>query len=59
VRCEVSYEGGNCKQRGDESNQLESQWTDDLPNQEMNDTELFFDENKGLYKNKGDKETDQ
>jgi len=33
--------------------------SDDLPNQEKNPTELFFDGKQGLYIQKGDKETDQ
>jgi len=58
VHREVSDEGGNCKRGGDESEKLESQWMT-FPIKKRINTELFIDRNKGVYIQKGYKETDQ
>jgi len=43
----------------DEMSRLSEYPSEDLPNQEKNYTELFIDRNKGLFTQKGDKDTDQ
>jgi len=57
VRREAAV-GKNCELGEAESNKLESQWMT-FPIKRRINTELFIDRNKGLYKQKGNKEMDQ